>query len=97
VDSGDAVGNAVQVRVVYDLDGDGTDDRTETYRYFATNDLNGWEEYTQGQGAASADGSLGDLEGGSVRVELWSALGNASSRVLVGPDGGASVTIPFTD
>ncbi|PDP84662.1 glycoside hydrolase [Glycomyces fuscus] len=96
VDSGNAVGNAIQARVVYDLDGDGTDDRTETYRYFATNDLAGWEEYTQGQGATSADGSLGDLEGGSVRVELWSALGDASSRVLLGPDGGASVTIPFT-
>ncbi|WP_159942723.1 MULTISPECIES: glycosyl hydrolase [unclassified Nocardiopsis] len=96
VDSGRGVANAVQVRVVYDLDGDGTDDRTETYRYFATDDLDGWEEYTHGQGLAGQEGSLGDLDGGSVRVELWSALGDQASRVLTGPDGGASLTIPFT-
>ncbi|MFI6577455.1 glycosyl hydrolase [Nocardiopsis sp. NPDC050513] len=97
VDSGAAVANAVQVRVVYDLDGDGTDDRVETYRYFATDDLDGWEDYTHGQGLADSGGPLGDLDGGSVRVELWSALGDAASTVLTGAGEGATVTIPFTD
>ncbi|WP_017597879.1 glycosyl hydrolase, partial [Nocardiopsis lucentensis] len=97
VDSGDAVANAVQIRVVYDLEGDGTDDRVETYRYFATNDLEGWEDHTHGRGPLSAEGSLGDLNGGSVRVELWSALGEAPSTVLTGAEDGATVTIPFSD
>ncbi|GAB2496418.1 glycosyl hydrolase [Nocardiopsis aegyptia] len=97
VDSGTGVANAVQARVSYDLDGDGTDDRVETYRYFATNDLDGWEQYTHDQGLAGEEGSLGDMDGGSVRVELWSALGDDSSAVRTGTEDGATVTIPFSD
>jgi hypothetical protein len=95
VDSGSAVANAVQVRVEYDFDGDGTVDRTETYPYFATNDVNGWESYTQGSGPSSASGSFADLDGGTVRLRIWSALGTAESGVRTGADGGATLTVPF--
>ncbi len=94
-DSGVSVGNAVQVRVEYDFDGDGTVDRTENYPYFATNDVNGWEAYTQGSGPSSASGSFADLDDGTVRLRIWSALGSADSRVRTGPDGGATLTVPF--
>ncbi|GAA3967357.1 glycoside hydrolase [Thermobifida alba] len=100
VDSGASAGNAVQARVSYDLDGDGSFDRVETYRYFATNDLPGWETYSQAQGLQSATGTLGDLEGGTIRLELWSALGSQASRVRTGaPDGqqAAVLTVPFRD
>ncbi|GLU48061.1 glycosyl hydrolase [Nocardiopsis ansamitocini] len=99
VDSGASVGNAVQARVSYDLTGDGTFDRVETYRYFATNDLPGWETYAQSQGIASSTGTLGDLNGGTVRLELWSALGAHSSEVRINaPDGAqATLRIPFRD
>ncbi|WP_255423096.1 hypothetical protein [Nocardiopsis sp. FIRDI 009] len=96
VDSGDAVANAVQARLVYDLGGDGVGDRVETYRYLATDDPEGWEDYAHDRGLASAEGSLGDLDGGSVRVELWSVLGDAPSTVLTGTEDGATVTIPFS-
>ncbi|TDQ48243.1 protein kinase domain-containing protein [Actinorugispora endophytica] len=97
VDSGSSVGNAVQARVSYDLQGDGTFDRIETYNYFATNDLPGWETYTQAQGTRSSTGQLGDLDNGTVRLELWSALGNQDSRIRTGgPDGDPAVLrIPF--
>ncbi|MGY1453665.1 glycosyl hydrolase [Streptomyces sp. SS8] len=94
VDAGTAVGNAQQVRVSYDLTGDGTFDRVETFRYFATDPVPGWEEYSSArQGLHSASGELGDLDGGTVRVEVWSALGNGASTIQVGS--GSVLTIPF--
>ncbi|MZF85344.1 glycosyl hydrolase [Streptomyces sp. SID5643] len=94
MDAGSNVGYAQQARVSYDLTGDGTFDRVETYRYFATDPVPGWEEYSSArQGLHSASGTLGDLNGGTVRVELWGALGNGPSTVQVGK--GSVLTIPF--
>ncbi len=109
VDSGQNVANAVQARVSYDFNGDGTIDRVEVYHYFATDPVNGWETYTQGTGLASSSGTFADLTNGSVKVELWSAIGNADSTirtsaaasdgqqsVLVIPFNGLSVVVPPT-
>src|SRR5579859_7804218 len=52
VDAGTNVGNGVQVRVSYDFSGTGTWGRVETYHYFATDPVVGYENYTQ----ASAGG-----------------------------------------
>ena len=41
---------AAQVRVSYDLTGNGSWDRVETYRYFATDPVAGYEHYTQAAG-----------------------------------------------
>ncbi|MGC4879309.1 glycosyl hydrolase [Micromonospora sp. DT43] len=84
LDAGAAVGNGVQVRVSYDLTGNGSWDRTETWRYFATDPVAGYEHYTQAVGLASATGSLGTLSNGTVRVEVWSAIGNNPTTVGVG-------------
>ncbi|MFF0745428.1 glycosyl hydrolase [Streptomyces sp. NPDC004111] len=94
VDAGTSVGLAPQVRVSYDLTGDGTFDRTETFRYFATDPVQGWEEYTQATGVRSTTGTAGDLVGGTVRLEIWNALGNATSQVQTGT-AGAVLTIPY--
>ncbi|MET9412176.1 hypothetical protein ABZX90_41685 [Streptomyces sp. NPDC002935] len=48
VDAGSAVGNAPQVQLSYDCSGDGSWNRVETYRYFATDPVAGWEHYTKG-------------------------------------------------
>ena len=61
VDSGTAVGNAAQLRVSYDLTGNGSWDRVETYRYFATDPVSGAENYTQRVGLLSSSGTLGNL------------------------------------
>ncbi|WP_406369514.1 glycosyl hydrolase [Streptomyces sp. NBC_00647] len=95
VDAGTVVGNAQQARVSYDLTGDGTFDRVETFRYFATDPISGWEAYSSArQGLHSASGTLGDLNGGTIRVEVWSVLGNTPSTLQVGS--GSVLTIPFT-
>ncbi|MEG3613522.1 hypothetical protein V5O49_00090, partial [Isoptericola sp. MSP01] len=59
VDAGDDVGQAVQARVSYDLTGDGTWDRIETYGYFATDPVPGNETYTSQGRLAAEDGTLG--------------------------------------
>jgi hypothetical protein len=94
VDSGTAVGNAVQIRVSFDLTGNGTWDRVETYRYFATDPVPGAEQYTQDAGLLGVSGQLGDLSGGTVRVEIWSALPGGTSPAAIGAD--STVTLPFS-
>ncbi|WP_024286128.1 glycosyl hydrolase [Cellulomonas sp. KRMCY2] len=81
LDAGTSVGNATRLRVSYDLTGDGTWDRVETYRYFPTDPVVGWEAYRETQGLTSADGLLADLDGGTVRVELWNVIGAGTTDV----------------
>ncbi|MEU6676348.1 glycosyl hydrolase [Streptomyces sp. NPDC046925] len=94
VDAGTAVGLGQQARISYDLTGDGTFDRTETYQYFATDPVNGWEAYSEGRGLKSATGSLGNLKNGTVRLEVWSAIGNAPAKLRTGTSD-STLTIPF--
>ncbi|MFD5102638.1 glycosyl hydrolase [Streptomyces albidochromogenes] len=94
VDAGTAVGLGQQARVSYDLTGDGTYDRTETYQYFATDPVAGWEDYTQARGLKSATGTLGDLKGGTVRLEVWSAIGSGTAKLRTGT-GDSVLVIPF--
>ncbi|MER7460262.1 glycosyl hydrolase [Micromonospora sp. NPDC126480] len=84
LDANQAVGNGVQARISYDLTGDGSWERVETYRYFATDPIPGWEHYTQNQGLLAGTGALGDLSGGTVRVEVWSAIGVNPTTLGVG-------------
>ncbi|MER7052714.1 glycosyl hydrolase [Streptomyces sp. NPDC000351] len=94
VDARTAVGLGQQARISYDLTGDGTFDRTETYRYFATDPVTGWEEYNQTRGLKAATGTLGNLSGGTVRLEVWSAIGNGSALLRTGGDT-STVVIPY--
>ncbi|MET7879145.1 glycosyl hydrolase [Micromonospora profundi] len=84
LDAGTAVGNGVQVRISYDLTGNGSWERVETFRYFATDPVSGYEHYTQSAGLASATGTLGALSNGTVRVEVWSAIGNNPTTLGIG-------------
>jgi hypothetical protein len=84
LDAGTGVGNGTQVRVSYDLTGNGSWDRVETYRYFATDPVAGWEHYTQAVGLVSSSGALGNLANGQVRVEVWNAIGVGSTNLGVG-------------
>ena len=100
VDAGTAVANGQQARISYDLTGDGTWDRVETYRYFATDPVVGWERYTQSAGLLSATGALGNLSNGRVRIEVWSAIGNAPTTLRVNATATqgsqSTVVIPFS-
>ncbi|MER6632596.1 glycosyl hydrolase [Streptomyces sp. NPDC000987] len=84
VDANTAVGNGVQVRLSYDCTGDGSWDRVETYNYFATDPVAGWEHYTQSKGLASSSGSACDLKNGKVQAKVWNALGTSASALGTG-------------
>ncbi|GAA1953053.1 glycosyl hydrolase [Microbacterium deminutum] len=94
VDAAHAVGNATQLRLSYDLTGDGTWDRVETYRYFATDPNPGYEHYTQSSQLRSATGALGDLRNGRVKAEVWLALGNQPGTLGVGDT--SVLLLPFS-
>jgi hypothetical protein len=94
-------GTAAQARVSYDFTGDGTWDRVETYRYYAVNNVANWEKHTETirDGLRTSSGVFANLNGGAVKLELWSALGNAPIDVRTdAPTGSATcsfVRIPF--
>lgn len=94
-DAGTTVGLGQQVRVSYDLTGDGTFERVETYRYFATDPVPGFEDYQGSRaGLRSATGALGDMSGGTIRVEVWNAIGDGQASLQVGT--GSVLTTPFS-
>ncbi|SBT40418.1 glycosyl hydrolase [Micromonospora auratinigra] len=94
LDAGTNVGNGTQVRVSYDLTGDGTFDRVETYQYFATDPVNGWEHYTDAKGLYSGVGTLGNLANGTVKVEVWNAIGGTATTLGIGNQ--SKLTLPYT-
>jgi hypothetical protein len=94
VDAGALVAHAPQVRISYDLTGDGTWDRVEVYRYFATDPVTGYEHYTQASGLASATGSLANLANGQLRVEVWNALGANATTLGIGNQ--SRVVLPYS-
>ncbi|HCT79262.1 MAG TPA: glycoside hydrolase, partial [Micromonosporaceae bacterium] len=81
LDAGGTVANGTQVRVSYDLTGNGSWDRVETYRYFATDPVAGWEHYTQTVGLQGSSGALGTFSNGKVQVEIWNAIGNGPTTL----------------
>lgn len=99
LDAGTQVANGTQVRISYDFTGDGVYDRVETYRYFAEDNRTGWEAYTQAVGLRDATGTFANLVNGSVKVEVWNAIGQApvSLRVDASASDGlqSQIAIPF--
>ncbi|MCF6522884.1 glycoside hydrolase family 16 protein [Streptomyces sp. JJ36] len=93
VDAGTTVANGQQVRISYDRTGDGSWDRTETYHYFATDPVPGYEHYTESRGLKSSSGSHGDMNGGRIRVEVWNAIGNGPSTLGTGDQ--SVLELPF--
>lgn len=99
LDAGTKVANGTQVRVSYDFTGDGAYDRVETYRYFAEDNRSGWEAYTQAAGLRSATGAFANLKNGSIKLEVWNAIGQAPVLLRVNASAGdmlqSQLTIPF--
>jgi hypothetical protein len=82
IDAGSGVGAGVQARVSYAPTGS-TYTRTETYNYFATDPVPGWETYTQGGGPRATTGSMQSFNNGCLRLEVWNAIGNVPTTLRV--------------
>ena len=95
VDAGTAVANGIQVRVSYDLTGNGSWDRVETYRYFATDPVAGLGALHPGRRACSPPpGRSATCPTAQVKVEVWSAIGNGTTTLGVGNQ--SLVRLPFS-
>lgn len=103
IDSREVVGNGVQLRVSYDFEGNDRFDRVETYSYFATDNVIGWQPYTENSfaGLQAAAGEFKNLENGTIRIELWHAIGTDVSYVRTSADPldglQSHVKIPYKD
>lgn len=101
LDAGKQIANGTQIRISYDFNGDGTYDRVETYRYFAEDNVPGWEKYTQAAGILSSTGSFANLNNGSIRIEIWNAIGTNSVSLRTNAtnfEGEQSlITLPFVN
>jgi len=84
LDAGSAIGNGTQATISFDFDGNSVVDRTETYNYFATNDVAGWEIYSQNQQLAAHSGQYADFTGGGVTVEIWNTFGSGDVHLKAG-------------
>ena len=103
VDAGANVGEGSQAEVVYDLLGDGTQIRTETYSMFATNPVVDWEDYTATSrgGLSASTGALGNMVNGTVTIKVWDALPGPNAQPMMLSVGGnpsalSDLSIPFT-
>lgn len=78
VNAGSTPGIGSKARLVYDYDGDGKTDRTESFKLFATDPLEAsWEDYTADEPEVTR-GDVQDFKSGSVRLEYWKCFGNGS-------------------
>ena len=93
IDAGTGVGDGTQVRVSYDCTGSGTWNRVDTFHYFATDPVTGYEHYTQSAGLESGTGSYCALVNGKVKIEVWNAVGGTATTLAVGNQ--AMVTLPY--
>jgi len=97
LNAGKDVGIGSKARLVYDFDGDGKTDRTETFELFATDpNADSWESYSsakQGLDDGLTRGDMQDFQNGTIRLEYWKCFGkgtvelNASESSLQLPDG----------
>lgn len=83
VDAKTAVANGVQLQVLYDFTGSGTFGRIETYHYFATDPVVGFESYTQSAGLESNSGTFSNLSNGTIQIKVWNAIGTNPSFLSV--------------
>jgi len=97
VNAGKNVGIGSKARVVYDFDGDGKIDRTETFALFPTDPSDSsWETYTSEKQEIDPKltrGEKRDFKNGTIRFEFWKCFGKGeveldlSKSKITLPDG----------
>jgi endoglucanase Acf2 len=99
LDAGTGVGLGTQARISYDLNGDNVYDRVETYNYFPTDPVAGWEKYDQTRNLRSSSGTFGNMTNGKIKLEIWNAIGNGATNVRTSATAAngsqSTVTIPY--
>lgn len=96
INAGDSPGIGSKARLVYDFDGDGKTDRTETFELFATDPVDtSWEIYSSENKSLDPGltrGEMRDFTDGSVRLEYWRCFGDGELNLKL-----AESTVQFPD
>ncbi len=95
INAGKNIGVGSKARLVYDFDGDGKTDRTETFQLFATDPVEGsWETYSSEKQALDLGLTRGDMQdftNGTIRFEFWKVFGEGSVDLKLAE---SKVTLP---
>ena len=87
LNAGKNPGIGTKARIVYDFDGDGKADRTETFQLFAIDPSPGsWESYTsekQSLDPGLTRGEMQDFNDGTIRFEIWKCFGDGAVDLKV--------------
>jgi endoglucanase Acf2 len=91
INAGNIAGIASKARLVYDFDGDGKTDRTETFKLFATDPSEtSWESY-KADAADNTSGEMRHFKNGSIRFEFWKCFGKSPVQLKISD---CKVTLP---
>jgi hypothetical protein len=103
IDGGSSVGSSSSCEISYDFDGDGSWDRIELYDIFSTDPVDlVFENWTSSLNTTqNVTGSFSNFLGGSIRVRVWSAFGEAPMALKIGVANSTSdlvseISFPFT-
>lgn len=95
VNAGKNAGIGSKARLVYDFDGDGKSDRTETFQLFATDPSPAsWETYSsekQKLDPGLTRGEMQDFNNGTIRFEFWKCFGRGAVELKVSD---STLTLP---
>jgi len=95
INAGASPGLGSKARLVYDFDGDGKPDRTETFGLFATDPVAAsWENYSsekQELDPGLTRGEMRDFTKGTMRLEFWKCFGDGQLELKLAQ---SSVELP---
>ena len=83
INAGNIAGIGSKARLVYDFDGGGKTDRTETFKLFATDPVeNSWESYAA-HAPEQTLGEMRDFDNGCIRFEFWKCFGEGPVQLKI--------------
>ena len=89
------LGQATQLELVYDFNGDKSSVRTEIYNLFPTDPINGWEVYTEANGLWSQKGGFANFVGGTLTARLWKTFQPAAMSQSFYQQGPSYLLLPY--
>jgi len=99
VDAGTTAGRAIEARISYDFENDGTFDRVETFKYKALDAVDGlFEKYASdvaGYFLITGD-SYRNMTDGLIQLELWQPIGTSAADVIVRVGESSPIFLPYT-
>lgn len=89
------VGEATQLELIYDFNGDGTSVRTEIWNLFPTDPIVGWELYSEAKGLWSMKGGFANFVGGTLTARVWKTFQANAQENSYYQEGTSYLLLPY--